>query len=60
MSSFDQNAATVSKNGFMTKVEFFSGEHAGEEVYLNDKDLDLDDDNDQFSVIDRALEELRS
>jgi len=52
----DFPAATISTQGFMTKVEFFSGSYKGEEVYLQDADLSGDDG--RFEVIEAALEKV--
>jgi hypothetical protein len=53
----DFPAATISSQGFMTKVEFFSGSHRGEEVYLQDAELSTGDDG-RFEVIEAALEKV--
>lgn len=52
----DFPAATVTKQGFMTKVEFFAGDYEGEEVYLQNADLDSDDG--RFDVIEEAMEKV--
>ena len=52
----DFSAATVTTQGFMTKVEFFSGTYEGEEVYL--QDANLADDDGRFEVIEAALEKV--
>lgn len=52
----DFPAATVTTQGFMTKVEFFSGTCEGEEVYL--QDASLDSDSGRFEVIEAALEKV--
>jgi len=52
----DFPAATILSQGFMTKVEFFSGGYEGEEVYLQDAELSTDDG--RFEVIEAALEKV--
>lgn len=60
----DATAATLSKEGFMTKVEFFSGPNAGEEVYLPDLDWNpeegYDSDDARREAVSRATEKLDS
>lgn len=49
-------AATITKQGFMKKVEFFSGPHEGATVHISDRSLDIREDRDE--IYNRAVEEV--